>query len=156
MSLQLKLMWLFLMALGVAGNAAAQLSLHSSDGIRYASGGIGGGERDELELMLPDYNLKLVVAAQGSGAFLADVKLTAVDARGAKVLETTLDGPWFVGRFPPGRYELQLAYGGAMQKRLVTIPAQGRRVEYVYWTDASATTLKSIEQAEKPTPSVAK
>jgi hypothetical protein len=145
-----------LFALVLAGNAGAQLSLQSSDGIRYASGGIGEGERDELTLMLPDYNLKLVAAAQKTGAFLADVKLLALDARGAKVLETTLEGPWFVGRFPPGRYELQLAFGGATQKRMVTIPAQGRRVEHVYWTDASATTLKSMEQAEKPAPGAAR
>jgi hypothetical protein len=153
MSLRLRVA--FVLALGLAGNAGAQLSLQSSDGIRYASGGIGASERDELVLVLPDYNLKLVAAAKGTGAFLADVKLTALDAQGTKVLETTLDGPWFVGRFPPGRYELQLAYGGATQKRLVTIPAQGRRVEYVYWTDASATTLKSMEQAEKPAPGAA-
>jgi len=146
----------FLCAVVLAGNAGAQLSLRSSDGIRYASGGIGAGERDELVLVLPDYNLKLVAAAKGSGAFLADVKLTALDARGTKVLETTLDGPWFVARFPPGRYEFQLAYGGATQKRMVTIPAQGRRVEYAYWTNASATTLKMMEQAEKPAPGAAR
>jgi hypothetical protein len=145
----------FVLALGLAASAGAQLSLQNSDGIRYASGGIGQGERDELVLMLPDFNLKLVAAAKGTGAFLADVKLIALDARGTKVLETTLDGPWFVARFPPGRYELQLAHGDATQKRMVTIPAQGRRVEYVYWADASATTLKSIEQAEKPAPGAA-
>ena len=156
MSLRLSAMFLLILVLGLAGNAGAQLSLQSSEGIRYASGGIGEGERDELVLMLPDYNLKLVAAAKGTGAFLADVKLTAFDARGTKVLETTLGGPWFVARFPPGRYELELAYDGATQKRPVTIPAQGRRVEYVYWTDASATTLKSMEQAEKPAPGAAK
>ena len=144
------------LALGLAANADAQLSLQSAEGIRYASGGIGEGERDELVLVLPDYNLKLVAAAQKTGAFLADVKLIALDARGTKVLETTLDGPWFIGRFPPGRYELELAYGGATQKRMVAIPAQGRRVEYVYWTNPSATTIKSIEQAEKPAPGAAR
>jgi hypothetical protein len=71
------------------------------------------------------------------------------------MLETTLDGPWFVAHFPPGRYELQLAHGDVAQKRMVTIPAQGRRVEYVYWIDAGATTLKSIEQAAKPAPGAA-
>jgi hypothetical protein len=50
-----------------------------------------------------------------------------------------------VARFPPGRYELQLTLGGVTQKRTVTIPAQGRRIEYVYWADPSATTLKSLE-----------
>jgi hypothetical protein len=39
---------------------------------------------------------------------------------------------------------------------MVTIPAQGRRVEYVYWTDAGATTLKSMEQTEKAAPGAAK
>lgn len=136
-------------ALAVAGSAAAQLALQSANGIRYASGGIGESERDELMLVLPDYNLKLVAAAQNSGAFLADVRLAVLDARGAKVLDTTLEGPWFVARFPPGRYTLALVRGGVTQKRVVTVPAQGRRVEYVYWPDPTATTLQSIEAAER-------
>lgn len=133
----------------LAGAAGAQPALQSADGVRYASGGIGAGERDELVLMLPDYNLKLVAAAQKSGAFLADVRLVVLDARGGKVLETTLEGPWFVARFPPGRYTFELVHGGVTQQRSVTIPAQGRRVEYVYWADPAATTLKSIEEAER-------
>lgn len=132
-----------------AAGAGAQPALQRADGIRFASGGIGAGERGELVLVLPDYNLKLVAAAQKSGAFLSDVGLAVLDARGAKVLETTLDGPWFVARFPPGRYTLELAYRGVTQKRVVTIPAQGRRVEYVYWADPSATTLKSMEEADR-------
>ncbi len=156
MFLPIKSAVLLVLAIGLGSSAFGQVSLQSSEGIRYASGGIGEGERDELILVLPDYNLKLVAAAKGTGAFLADVKLIALDARGTKVLDTTLEGPWFVARFPPGRYELQLAHGGATQKRTVTIPAQGRRVEYVYWADASATTLKSMEQTEKPAPGAAK
>lgn len=156
MSLRCKSALLLVLALGVGSTALAQVTLQSAEGIRYASGGIGEGERDELILVLPDYNLKLVAAAKGTGAFLADVKLIALDARGTKVLETTLDGPWFVARFPPGRYELQLAHGSTTQKRTVTIPAQGRRVEYVYWADAGATTLKSLEQTEKPAPGAPK
>ena len=149
MALRIKRFLLLAGALAIAGGAAAQLALQSADGIRYASGGIGAGERDELVLMLPDYNLKLVAAAQKSGAFLSDVRLAVLDARGAKVLETTLDGPWFVARFPPGRYTLELAHGGVTQKRAVTIPAQGRRVEYVYWAEPTATTLKSMEEADR-------
>lgn len=149
MALRIKRFLLLVGALAVAGGAAAQLALQSANGIRYASGGIGESERDELVLMLPDYNLKLVAAAQKSGAFISDVRLAVLDSGGAKVLETTLDGPWFVARFPPGRYTLELAHGGVTQKRAVTIPAQGRRVEYVYWADPTATTLKSMEEAEK-------
>jgi len=149
MTLQIRRFLLIAGALAVAGSAAAQLALQSANGIRYASGGIGESERDELMLVLPDYNLKLVAAAQKSGAFLSDVRLAVLDAGGAKVLETTLDGPWFVARFPPGRYTLELAHGTVTQKRAVTIPAQGRRVEYVYWADPTATTLKSMEEADR-------
>jgi hypothetical protein len=150
MTMRIKRFLLLAGVLAVAGPAAAQLVLQQgAEGVRYASGGIGESERDELVLMLPDYNLKLVAAAQKSGAFISDVRLAVLDARGAKVLETTLDGPWLVARIPPGRYTLELAHGGATQKRAVTIPAQGRRVEYVYWADPGATTLKSLEEAEK-------
>ena len=149
MALEIKRFVLFVAVLAVAGSAVAQLALQSANGIRYASGGIGESERDELMLVLPDYNLKLVAAAQKSGAFLSDVRLAVLDASGAKVLETTLDGPWFVARFPPGRYTLELAHGTVAQKRAVTIPAQGRRVEYVYWAEPTATTLKSMEEADR-------
>ncbi len=133
----------------LAGAAGAQPALQSAGSIRYASGGIGAGERDELVLMLPDHNLRIVAAAQKTGAFVSDVRFVALDAAGKKLLETTLDGPWLVARFPPGRYELQLTLGGVTQKRAVTIPAQGRRVEHVYWADPTATTLKSLEDDAK-------
>lgn len=149
MALQIKRFLLLAGALAVAGSAAAQLALQSANGIRYASGGIGESERDELTLVLPDYNLKLVAAAQKSGAFLSDVRLAVLDAGGTRLLETTLDGPWFVARLAPGRYTLELAHGGVTQKRAVTIPAQGRRVEHVYWADPTATTLKSMEEADR-------
>ncbi|HSD43843.1 MAG TPA: hypothetical protein VLD36_18490 [Burkholderiales bacterium] len=144
------------LGLGLAGTAVAQIALQSMNDIRYVSGGIGEEERGEMLLMLPDYNLKLVAAAQGSGGFLAGVRLAALDARGVTLLETTLDGPWLMARFPPGRYELQVTYGGATQKRVATIPAKGHRIEYFYWSAPDVETLKSMERQEKSSPGDAK
>jgi hypothetical protein len=140
------------LALVLAAPAWGELSLQSSNGARYVSGGIGEGEREEMLLILPDYNLKVVAAAQGSGAFIADVGLVVRDARGETVFETTLDGPWLMGHLPPGRYELQATHGGAMQKRTVTLPATGHRLEYFYWSVPGAETLKSLERQEQPAP----
>ena len=140
------------LALALAAPAWGQLSLQSSEGARYVSGGIGASEREEMLLMLPDYNLKVVAAAQGSGAFLAGVGLVVLDARGGKVFETTLDGPWLMGHLPPGRYELQATHGSATQKRTITLPAKGHRLEYFYWPVPGAETLQSFERQEQPAP----
>jgi hypothetical protein len=100
-------------------------------------------------LMLPDFNLKVITAAQGSGAFLAGVRLLVLDAHGAKVLETTLDGPWLMGRLDPGRYELQATHGDTTHKRMTTLPGKGHRVEHFYWPVPGAETLQSVERQEQ-------
>jgi hypothetical protein len=140
------------LALAAGSPALAQLSIESSSGARYLSGGVGEEERAEMLLMLPDYNLKVIAAAQGSGAFIDGVVLVVLDARGGKVFETTLNGPWLMGQLPPGRYELLATYGGTTQKRTMTIPARGQRVEYFYWPVPGAETLKSMERQEQRGP----
>lgn len=139
-------------ALALTGSVWGQLALQGASGARYVSGGIGEEERAEMLLMLPDYNLKVVAAAQGSGAFIDGVGLVVLDARGGKVFETTLNGPWLMGHLPPGRYDLLATYGGTTHKRTLTIPARGQRVEYFYWPVAGAETLKSQERQENRAP----
>lgn len=117
----------------LAASAAAQPTVRGEGAVRWVSGGITGEERAELILLLPDYNLRLVTAVAGSGAYLSDVSLLVRDADGAPVIETRLEGPWFLGRLPPGRYELTLAFGGDLQRRALDVPAAGRREAYFYW-----------------------
>jgi hypothetical protein len=140
------------LTLVVTGTVWGQLELQGAGGARYVSGGIGAEERAEMLLMLPDYNFKVVAAAQGSGAFIDGVELVVLDARGGKVFETTLNGPWLMGQLAPGRYELLATYGGTTQKRTLTIPARGQRVEYFYWPVAGAETLKSLEREAERAP----
>jgi hypothetical protein len=140
------------LALAMAAPGWGQLALQTSGGARYVSGGIGASERDEMLLIVPDFNLKVITAAQGSGAFLSGAGLVVLDARGGKVLETTLDGPWLMGRLEPGRYELLVTHGGATQKRVITVPAKGHRVEHFYWAAPGADTLQSMERQERQLP----
>jgi hypothetical protein len=122
----------------LAASAAGQPTVRGEGALRWVSGGITGEERAELILLLPDYNLRLVTAAAGSGAYLSDVSLAVRGAAGAPVIETRLDGPWFLARLPPGRYELTLAYGAAAQRRALDVPPAGRREAYFYWTGVQA------------------
>jgi hypothetical protein len=118
----------------LAAPAAGQLAVREQGPARWVSGGITGDERGELILLLPDYNLRVVTAAAGSGAYLSDATLVIRDAQGTALVETRLDGPWFLGRLPPGRYDVALGFGGATQKRTLTVPPAGRREAYFYWT----------------------
>jgi len=129
---------IILVAALAAAAAIAQPRVRSQDGVSWVSGGITDDERGELVLMLPSHNLKLITAAERSGAYLTDAGIVIVDARGAKVLDTRLEGPWFLAQLPAGRYELQLTHDGVTQKRTVIIPAVGRRDGHFYWKDASS------------------
>ena len=127
-----------LLAVLVAAAAMAQPRVRTQDGVSWVSGGITDEERGELVLMLPAHNLKLITAAERSGAYLTGVGIVILDARGTKVLDARLEGPWFLGQLPAGRYDLLLTYDGVTQKRTVTIPASGRRDGYFYWKDTSS------------------
>jgi hypothetical protein len=87
---------------------------------------------------VPDANLRVTTAVQGSGAFLAGVALAIVDDCGVSRLETRMDGPIFLAKLKPGRYQLRLTHGGQLQTRLVTVPAKGQRNEYFHWRVAPA------------------
>jgi hypothetical protein len=123
--------------------AAAPVVVRASDvecwgDALYASGGVGVEEREDLLLKVPDANLRVTTAEQGSGAFLAGVQLEIVDDCGVTRLETILDGPIFLAKLKPGRYQLRLTHGGRLQTRLVSVPARGQRSEFFYWRAAPA------------------
>jgi hypothetical protein len=113
--------------------SAAALEVRRDGDVQWVSGGVGTDEREEMLLALPDHNLKLLTAAQGSGAFLAGVRVVVRAAGGWTVLDTSLEGPWLFARLPPGRYDLVATWGGQSQARSFTIPASGRRELFLYW-----------------------
>ena len=125
---------------GVALSAAA-LEVKTNDDVCWVSGGIGAEERDEMIMALPDYNFRLLVAAEKSGAYLAAVRVVVRDARGRTILDAPLEGPWLLSRLPPGRYEVTATYAGKPQTRSLVIPADGRREVFLYWAAPDVETL---------------
>ena len=133
-----------LLAALLAGGAvlsAAALEVRRDGGAQWVSGGVGTDEREEMVMALPDHNLKVLTAAEGSGAFLAAVRVVVRAAGGWTVFETTLEGPWLLARLPPGRYDLVATWGGRSQARSFTIPPTGRRELFLYWTAPDVETL---------------
>jgi hypothetical protein len=123
--------------LAVAVALAGAAAVAQTAKIDYVSGGVTLEERFDLASRGTEFNLKVVTAAERSGAYLADVQMKVIDSRDAKVVvETTMDGPWFLAQLPPGTYVLEATFEGKKLTKTVAIPKDGRREAYFYWTIA--------------------
>jgi hypothetical protein len=128
-----------------AGAVSAQESVlqpRTEGGITFISGGVGMDEREALKKVEGDYNLRLLFAAQGSGEFVAGVKVTILDAKGKTVLEAVSDGPRFFAKLAPGSYKLTATNNGTPMTRTVKISPKGSVSQAFYW---------KITPREKPT-----
>jgi hypothetical protein len=95
--------------LAVASAAFAATNLPASN---VVSGGVTVDEFAALNRMSNEYQLKLILAAKGSGAYLADVDVVvkALPSREV-VIEHRTEGPLLLASLPPGRYEVTASYG---------------------------------------------
>jgi hypothetical protein len=105
-----------------SANAKSDEVITASSGVTYVSGGAGTEAIDRLRSMEKEFNLKLVFALK-SGAYLADVKVTVVDAANNVVLDTKAEGPWLLARLPAGTYQVNASYGTLVERRAVTVGA---------------------------------
>ena len=118
---------------GADDSSAPILQPVTEAGITYVSGGIGLEERQALNEVTGDYNLKLVFAEKGSGAYVADVKLWIMNMKGQKILEAVSDGPWFFVKLAPGRYKITAESEGKSQVQQAKVGG-GRQIQlHFYW-----------------------
>lgn len=94
-------------------------------GVAYVTGGVGQDESTAMRNMSKDYSLRLL-AADKSGEYLADVRVTIRDGSGKNVLSVTTQGPYLLARLAPGAYRIDAAYGSAQQSRQVRVPQSGQ------------------------------
>jgi hypothetical protein len=81
------------------------------------SGGVGEGERTELDALSNQFNLRLLFAMQGSGEYLSAVRVNIRDARGETVLTAESKGPWFFAQLAPGDYTVEASVPGQAQQQ---------------------------------------
>jgi len=112
----------------ICGPIAAEsqaLEVHTAGDISYVSGGVGASEQEALAQVKSDYNLRLLFAVTGSGAFLAEIPVTLADGKGQVLLEAVAAGPYFYARVPPGDYRISAERAGQVETRSVTVPSAG-------------------------------
>jgi hypothetical protein len=135
--MKLKKLTHWILVLGLSGpllaGAADSNQPVTEDGITHVSGGFGLEERQALSDVSGDYSLKLVFAAKGSGAYVADVKLSITDMKGQKILETVSNGPWFFAKLAPGRYKITAEAAGQSQVQQVTVGGGRQAQLHFYW-----------------------
>lgn len=113
--------------------AGGSVQVKTSDsGIRYASGGVGAGERDELRAMANQFNLQIMSAMQGGGEYLADMGIRIMDSKGATVLSATSKGPYFLAELPPGSYTVEVSAKDKTQKQSAQIGKSQVQLNF-YW-----------------------
>ncbi|QVL46918.1 MAG: carboxypeptidase regulatory-like domain-containing protein [Thiocapsa sp.] len=105
----------------------------STLGVPHISGGIGASEREAMEQVKSQYNLRLLFAVAGSGAYLSNIRVQIQDAAGPTLLSTVTIGPWLYANLAPGDYVLIVEHAGQAQTRNVTLPATGAVAESFYW-----------------------
>ena len=106
--------------------------IQNDQGIRYISGGVSEDERAELETLSGQFNLRLLFAMQGSGNYLADVRVRILDPSGAVVLSAEAKGPWFFAQLPPDTYTVEVSTPDQSQRQTLRIDQQQSRLNF-YW-----------------------
>ena len=108
--------------------------------IAYESSGIG--DDDPLAAIAGDYNLQLVFATQGSGEYLADIKVLIADTKGKTLLDAESPGPFFFVRLPTGSYRISADFHGVPLRKSVTIGDHRRQNLYFHWPPDAGEPLK--------------
>jgi hypothetical protein len=100
--------------------------------IPYLSGGTGLDEREALNQVARDYNLKLSFAL-ASGNYLGDVAVEIRDAGGRVAVQAVSEGPWFFAKLPPGRYTVLAKVMDKTQQKAVQVTGKGQTVLNLFW-----------------------
>lgn len=105
----------------------------TSQGQAFVSGGVSKEELVQLHDQLDRYNLWVVTATKGSGAYMAGVQVRVTDARNNTVLETEMDGPWLLAELPPGRYQVETRYNDEVHRQSTTIDRNGADRQLIFY-----------------------
>ena len=109
----------------------AQLPKVQTQGnITYISGGIGEDEAKAMKAESKSWPLSIEFSEHlvNQDLWVAQVYLRILDSKGKTLFDTTVDGPIFLGKVPPGNYELLATYQEVTKRRVIEIK-QGQHIK---------------------------
>jgi len=129
----------------VSGVAAEELTMKTSNGVSYLSGGFGEDERERLRSIAGGDNLELSFALQNT-EYLDGANVLIKDAKGNNVLEAPSEGPLFFAALPAGSYTIEATAMGKTLKQTVHVPSQGHARVYFAWNSVGEATTQAMAQ----------
>jgi hypothetical protein len=120
-----------LLMFGVMSISYAQMLINRTKGdISFIAGGIGEEESIAMKLMSKSWPLSIEFSEHlvSQDLWVAQVYLRILDSKGKTLFDTTVDGPMFLGKLPPGNYELLATYQGVTKRRAIEIK-QGQHIK---------------------------
>jgi hypothetical protein len=119
-------------ALVFATQVALAISpVRNDQGVTFVTGGAGTEERDALDAMGHDFNLKLTMALN-DGHFVGDVTVRIRDTNGRTVLDTVAKGPLLYAKLDPGTYGVSCTLNGKSQEQTAHV-GQGQEQLKCTW-----------------------
>jgi hypothetical protein len=97
------------------------VKVHRQGGIDYVSGGVDPLQRKALKKMAERYQVQLSFAREGSDEKLAGVKVTLIDYKGDKAIQTVSDGPIFFVNPSAGRWTIEAELDGETFSKTVDV-----------------------------------
>jgi hypothetical protein len=95
----------------LAATARQPLQPETFGSVRVVTGGVGASEEQAIKAMARDFDL-FVTFARSDRAYLANVDVRVVNARGKTMFETTTLGPTLLAELPDGRYTMEVRLAG--------------------------------------------
>jgi hypothetical protein len=102
-----------------------------SNGVMYASGGVGMDERMDMDALAKDYNVKMVFV-EAPKDYVSGVKVKIEDHSGKVLLETTAGGPWFFVKLPQGDYRVIASFHHHREMKNLKVASSHEAVEF-FW-----------------------
>ena len=141
MKLNKSAIYMALLALGssaalpsIAADNLAALEVKQVGVVSYVSGGVGDDERQQMDRLAADYQLKMVFAGKGSpNEYLSGVKVQITDKDGKTVLDTVTQGPFLLAKMPAGRYAISAESEGMVKQQTVQVTgAKSQQVVFIW------------------------
>ena len=100
------------------------------NGITYVTGGIGDEEREQLDGIKQNFNLR-IVSAGTNGEYAGNTHVVISDTHGNELLNVPA-GPIFYAELAPGNYTVDALSEGQKQRRVIKI--SGKKSSFVHFT----------------------
>lgn len=117
--------------LNVQAQSGAQPQMQG--GVRFVSGGVGEVRQEAMHAVQGEYNLHLLFAEKGTGAYLASVKVLIMNKKGATILDTVSKGPFLYAQLPAGHYKIRAEVGGIPLTEEVSVGHKHATAVSFYW-----------------------